>query len=39
MYKDKWITWEQRGKLKDMILDSDILLHALNQYYVDGDRN
>ena len=40
MYKEKAINLDQRGKLKDLILDSDPRLHAaLNQYYVDGNRN
>lgn len=40
MYKEKVINLEQRGKLKDLILDSDRRLEtALNEYYLDSDRN
>lgn len=40
MHKEKAINLDQRGKLKDLILDSDPRLHAaLNEYYIDGNRN
>lgn len=40
MYKEKVVNLDQRGKLKDLIIDSDPRLNApLNDYYLDGNRN
>ena len=40
MHKDKIIDLDERGTLKDMILDADPRLHAvLNDYYIDCDQN
>lgn len=39
MHKEKVIDLDQRGRLKDLILDSDPRLHqALNDYYIDNNR-
>ena len=38
MHKEKILNLDQRGAVKDLILDSDQRLHTiLNQYYLDGD--